>query len=164
MVSSAAPESARWPRWITCQSVIQPSTAEYWHMGAMTMRLASSNSPTRNGVNSALMSHLWDRLREMKGGAVITPPALCAERESRPTGPGSAQPQARRIGEPDGRPRYRDLARQSATCTGYSTINRSRRRPGPTGIRGQAPDLGRGRRRLAEHDAAPRLLIEFHFF
>jgi len=28
---------------------------EYWHIGAMTIRLANSRVPTRNGVNSALM-------------------------------------------------------------------------------------------------------------
>src|SRR5215475_10761509 len=56
MVSNAAPDRARWPRWMTCQSVMQPSTAEYWHIGAMTMRLANSRAPTRSGVNSALMS------------------------------------------------------------------------------------------------------------
>ena len=39
MVSSAAPDSARCPRWITCQSVAHPSTAEYWHIGAITIRL-----------------------------------------------------------------------------------------------------------------------------
>jgi len=55
MVSKAAPESTRWPRWIRCQSVMQPSTAEYWHMGAMTMRFASARSPTRKGVNNTLM-------------------------------------------------------------------------------------------------------------
>ncbi len=52
MVSNAAPDSASYPRWIWCQSVIQPSTAEYWHIGAITIRFASSTSPTRKGVNS----------------------------------------------------------------------------------------------------------------
>jgi hypothetical protein len=28
---------------------------QYWHIGAMTMRLPSSRAPTRNGVNSALI-------------------------------------------------------------------------------------------------------------
>ena len=36
---------------MTCQSVAQPSSAEYWHIGAMTMRLRSSSPATRNGVN-----------------------------------------------------------------------------------------------------------------
>src|SRR6516162_4148158 len=40
---------------MTCQSVMQPLTAEYWHIGAMTMRLANSRAPTRNGLNSALI-------------------------------------------------------------------------------------------------------------
>src|SRR5580700_2984900 len=52
MVRSAAPERARCPRWITCQSVMQPSTAEYWHIGAMTIRLASVSEPMRKGSNS----------------------------------------------------------------------------------------------------------------
>src|SRR3954447_20662716 len=52
MVSSAAPERARWPKWRRCQSVMRPSWAEYWHMGAITMRLASSRSPIRRGENS----------------------------------------------------------------------------------------------------------------
>ena len=56
IVSRAAPDSARWPRWITCQSVMQPFTAEYWHIGAMTMRLESSRPPTVTGVNKALIS------------------------------------------------------------------------------------------------------------
>src|ERR1700730_903158 len=38
-----------------CQSVMQPLTAEYWHIGAMTIRLANSKAPTQSGVNSALM-------------------------------------------------------------------------------------------------------------
>src|SRR3954453_20666227 len=52
MVSSGAPDSARWPKWRRCQSVMHPSWAEYWHIGAITMRLASSRSPIRKGENS----------------------------------------------------------------------------------------------------------------
>src|SRR5436190_13989398 len=33
-----------------CQSVMQPSTAEYWHIGAMTMRFARASVPARSGV------------------------------------------------------------------------------------------------------------------
>src|SRR5207342_2363232 len=50
---SAAPESARWPRWIRCQSVMHPSSAEYWHMGAITIRLHRSRLPTRIGWKRA---------------------------------------------------------------------------------------------------------------
>ena len=38
ITSSAAPDSARWPRCTVCHSVAAPSTALYWHIGAMTMR------------------------------------------------------------------------------------------------------------------------------
>jgi hypothetical protein len=31
---------------------MQPSTAEYWHIGAMTMRLASERRSTWNGERS----------------------------------------------------------------------------------------------------------------
>jgi hypothetical protein len=31
---------------------MQPSTAEYWHIGAMTMRFARVTLPTMIGVNS----------------------------------------------------------------------------------------------------------------
>src|SRR5690242_9265752 len=55
MVSNAAPESARCPRWIRCQSVMQPSSAEYWHIGAITIRLGSLIDPRSNGSNSLLI-------------------------------------------------------------------------------------------------------------
>src|SRR5215218_10727195 len=58
IVSSAAPDSARCPRWMTCQSVMQPSSAEYWHIGAMTMRLARLSPATWRGLNNADMGFL----------------------------------------------------------------------------------------------------------
>src|ERR1700735_1551890 len=39
MVTMPAPESARVPRCTLCQDVARPSSAEYWHIGATTMRL-----------------------------------------------------------------------------------------------------------------------------
>ena len=50
MVSTAAPDEASWPKCMRCQSVIRPCSAEYWHIGATTMRLASRSWPTFNGV------------------------------------------------------------------------------------------------------------------
>ena len=47
----AAPECAIIPRCIRCQSLAQPSSAEYWHMGDTTMRLASSRPARRKGEN-----------------------------------------------------------------------------------------------------------------
>jgi hypothetical protein len=38
-----------------CQSVIVPSTAEYWHIGATTMRFGSVTLPSWIGVKSVLM-------------------------------------------------------------------------------------------------------------
>jgi len=39
---SAAPELASIPRCAKCQSVIEPSTAEYWHIGDTMMRFSSA--------------------------------------------------------------------------------------------------------------------------
>src|SRR4051812_39367858 len=38
--TSAAPPTARLPRWTRCQSFAKPSTDEYWHMGDTRMRFA----------------------------------------------------------------------------------------------------------------------------
>ena len=53
-ITRAAPECANMPRCIRCQSLAQPSSAEYWHIGETTMRLASSRPATRKGVNKVL--------------------------------------------------------------------------------------------------------------
>ena len=58
MVRRPAPESARLPRCMTCQSVAHPFSAEYWHIGAMTIRLRNVSDPIRKGVNSAIMTAL----------------------------------------------------------------------------------------------------------
>jgi hypothetical protein len=54
-ISRPAPDSAIVPRWIRCQSVAEPSTAEYWHIGAMTMRLGRVRGPRGRGVKRALI-------------------------------------------------------------------------------------------------------------
>src|ERR1700741_5396323 len=48
-VSRAAPEMERGPRWIRGQSFMQPFSAEYWHIGAITIRFDNSSEPTRIG-------------------------------------------------------------------------------------------------------------------
>src|SRR5262249_37655494 len=44
---------ASMPRCETCQSLATPSSALYWHIGEMTMRLSSARSASRIGENSA---------------------------------------------------------------------------------------------------------------
>ena len=51
--SRPAPEIARLPRWIRCQSTGRPSTALYWHIGETMIRLGSVSGPKRTGVNRA---------------------------------------------------------------------------------------------------------------
>src|SRR5262249_38798027 len=55
------------PRCMRCQSLAQPSSAEYWHIGETTMRLASSSPATRKGVNKVLdmgFIRLWLEARQ----------------------------------------------------------------------------------------------------
>src|SRR6185436_19504957 len=48
-----APEFASMPRCETCQSLATPSSALYWHIGEMTMRLSSERSASRSDENRA---------------------------------------------------------------------------------------------------------------
>src|SRR5215212_7248310 len=47
------PDIASWPRCIRCQSVMLPSSAEYWHIGETTMRFGSVTPPSSIGVKSS---------------------------------------------------------------------------------------------------------------
>src|SRR6478752_5538113 len=49
VITSAAPPTARVPRWTKCQSFENPSTLEYWHIGDTTMRLASVSERSGSG-------------------------------------------------------------------------------------------------------------------
>src|SRR5262245_7797184 len=51
-MTSPAPESAMLPRCTRCQSVIEPSMAEYWHIGETWIRFGNSSGPTLCGVKS----------------------------------------------------------------------------------------------------------------
>src|SRR5262245_63148590 len=50
--NSPAPEQAKVPRCTMCQSVIEPSSAEYWHIGETTTRFGSVMPPRSMGVKS----------------------------------------------------------------------------------------------------------------
>ena len=47
---------------VKCQSVMQPSWAAYWHMGAMMMRLGSSSEPSLMGSKSLAMCIYPERI------------------------------------------------------------------------------------------------------
>src|SRR5262245_8344719 len=51
VITSAAPPTARLPRWTTCQSFENPSTLEYSHIGETTMRLESVSERKEIGSN-----------------------------------------------------------------------------------------------------------------
>ncbi|MNT03072.1 hypothetical protein D3C72_1375910 [compost metagenome] len=55
-----APDRAMRPMCWACQGWGTPSMAEYWHMGATTMRFFSVSGPTARGVNSRLMRGSFD--------------------------------------------------------------------------------------------------------
>ena len=59
ITSIDAPDSAILPRCIKCQSVIEPSMALYWHIGATVMRLGNVCLPICSGENSLLMRYLF---------------------------------------------------------------------------------------------------------
>src|SRR5215469_9488336 len=51
----AAPDNDRLLMWVKCQSLAEPSSAEYWHIGDTMMRLASFRPRNSIGENRALM-------------------------------------------------------------------------------------------------------------
>jgi len=55
MISSPAPLCDRPPKCIMCQSPTLPSVAEYWHIGAITMRFARVSWRRWKGLNSGLV-------------------------------------------------------------------------------------------------------------
>src|SRR5512141_658582 len=62
-----APELASMARWPRCQSVAEPSSALYWHIGATWMRLATSTEPSVIGENRADMDFLGVKRRDGHG-------------------------------------------------------------------------------------------------
>ena len=55
MQNIAAPDSARLLMWVKCQSLAEPSSAEYWHIGDTMMRFASVSPRKLIGVKRLLM-------------------------------------------------------------------------------------------------------------
>ena len=54
IVNMPAPDRSICPQWIRCQSVAQPSSAEYWHIGETTMRLGSATPRSAMGSNRCM--------------------------------------------------------------------------------------------------------------
>src|SRR3970282_900874 len=67
-------EQAMRPRCTRCQSLMQPSSAEYWHIGDTTMRFGSVTPPIWIGVNSLgsgnVDSFLVERWLADRGAAI----------------------------------------------------------------------------------------------
>ena len=51
IVTMPAPDIARLIQCPMCQSVAEPSSAEYWHIGDTAMRLRKARPPISIGVN-----------------------------------------------------------------------------------------------------------------
>src|SRR5581483_9325728 len=81
MQNIAAPERARLLMWVKCQSVAEPSSAEYWHIGETMMRLASFRPRNSIGANRALMRGMSGRQgtegwrRDIRGRRSIDQPS-----------------------------------------------------------------------------------------
>src|ERR1700712_3624505 len=79
MQNTAAPDSASELICVKCQSLASPSTEEYWHIGATTMRLESVRPRSLIGENRALMGEYPGG---RKSGRVV---CSCAYRPPQPT-------------------------------------------------------------------------------
>ena len=73
MVNSAAPLLNRLPQCMRCQSVASPLTAEYWHMGATTMRLGRVRPPRGEGKNWGVKSRLMRGCSLVRNGVAGAP-------------------------------------------------------------------------------------------
>ncbi len=117
VISNPAPERAKLPRWIRCQSVARPSSAEYWHMGAMMMRFGRSSDPRRIGWNNWLMETISARCD--RSGTIAPPLARAADLAH----PRECQV-VRRPADSDVDPRRFDVkTRQSRTTASGSTFS-----------------------------------------
>src|ERR1700749_4443517 len=65
MQNIAAPDSARLLMWVKCQSLAEPSSAEYWHIGDTMMRLDKVRPRRVIGVKSLLLGMI--RGRDLRG-------------------------------------------------------------------------------------------------
>src|ERR1043165_1328622 len=74
MQNIAAPDSASELMWVKCQSVAEPSKAEYWHIGATMMRLASFRSRNWIGEKRLLIRGFPD-FEGLRPHLVARPPA-----------------------------------------------------------------------------------------
>src|SRR6476620_2784305 len=68
IVTRPAPDISSWPQWTRCQSVAQPSTAEYWHIGDTTMRFGSVSSRSVSGSNRPVRPATCDESVGGNGG------------------------------------------------------------------------------------------------
>ena len=57
-ITRAAPPAARLPRWTRCQSFANPSFAQYWHMGEMTIRLRNVTPRIASGLSKSISGTL----------------------------------------------------------------------------------------------------------
>ena len=46
-------------KWARCQSDMTPSLAEYWHIGATAMRLATVKGPSWSGLNKWVVINVF---------------------------------------------------------------------------------------------------------
>src|SRR2546422_495733 len=71
VMTSAAPPTAREPRCTRCQSLANPSSLEYWHIGETTMRWGSVrprevNESNNVGIGLGFGIWIWDLRRSRR--------------------------------------------------------------------------------------------------
>src|ERR1700741_4732541 len=75
IMTSPAPPTARLPRWTRCQSLANPSSHEYWHIGETAMRLRKTISRMASGVKRLGASIYFFVARERASDAEVWHPA-----------------------------------------------------------------------------------------
>src|SRR2546429_9057316 len=76
MQKAAAPDSASELMWVKCQSVAEPSTAEYWHIGETMMRLGNIRPRSWIGENRTLITGFPAGEKQTVGFCVTRRPSL----------------------------------------------------------------------------------------
>src|SRR5882724_8630397 len=92
IIMRPAPLYESCPRWTRCQSFMQPSSAWYWHIGEMTIRLGSVTPPSWSGVKSLgsgnfdlpFFECLPEGFREGRGAGLVAVDAQCIGRDRHP--------------------------------------------------------------------------------
>src|SRR5437899_178317 len=85
MQKAAAPDSASELMWVKCQSVAEPWTGEYWHIGETSVRLGNIRPRSWIGENRPLIREFPAGEKQAVGFCVTRRPSLLTPRPGQPS-------------------------------------------------------------------------------